>query len=109
MLHPALAECPGHALWQRDFTGASGLFSIVLRRDFAKPAVDAMLDGMELFAMGFSWGGFESLIVPVHPERLRSAKRWDTGPVLRLHAGLEDQGDLIADLAQGFERLNRAR
>jgi cystathionine beta-lyase len=109
VLHPALPEFPGHALWQRDFTGSSGLFSIVLHRDIAKPAVDAMLDGMELFGMGFSWGGFESLMVPVHPERLRSATRWDTGPVLRIHAGLEDQGDLIADLARGFERLHQAR
>jgi cystathionine beta-lyase len=109
VLHPALPDFPGHALWRRDFTGASGLFSIVLRRDVAKPAVDAMLDGMELFGMGFSWGGFESLIVPVYPDRLRSATRWEEGPVLRLHAGLEDRDDLIADLARGFDRLNAAR
>ncbi len=109
VLHPALPDCPGHEHWKRDFTGASGLFSIVLRRDFAKPAVDAMLDGMELFGIGASWGGFESLILPVHPARLRTAKRWDTGPVVRLHAGLEDPGDLVADLERGFERLNRAR
>jgi cysteine-S-conjugate beta-lyase len=106
VLHPALPDCPGHALWQRDFAGASGLFSIVLRPDIAKPAIDAMLDGMELFGMGFSWGGFESLMVPVHPERLRSATRWQGGPVVRLHAGLEDLDDLIADLEQGFARLN---
>ena len=109
VLHPALPGSPGHELWKRDFTGASGLFSIVLRRDFAKPAVDAMLDGMELFGMGFSWGGFESLMVPVHPEQLRSATRWDAGAVLRLHAGLEDLGDLTADLERGFERLNARR
>jgi cysteine-S-conjugate beta-lyase len=109
VLHPALPGCPGHDFWKRDFSGASGLFSIVLRPDIAKTAIDALLDGMELFGMGFSWGGFESLMVPVHPERLRSAKPWRSGPVLRLHAGLEDQGDLIADLDRGFARLNAER
>ncbi len=108
VLHPALPQSPGHELWRRDFTGSSGLFSIVLRRDIAKPAVEAMLDGMELFGLGFSWGGFESLVVPVYPARLRSATRWETGPVLRLHAGLEDTADLIADLERGFARLNAA-
>jgi cysteine-S-conjugate beta-lyase len=105
VLHPALESCPGHALWQRDFTGSSGLFSIVLRPEIAKPAIDAMLDGMELFGMGASWGGFESLILPGHPERLRTVKPWHDGALLRLHAGLEDQGDLLADLERGFARL----
>ncbi len=109
VLHPALPDCPGHPLWKRDFSGASGLFSIVLRRDFSKAAVDAMLDGMELFGMGASWGGFESLILPVHPERLRTAVRWESGPVIRLHAGLEDLDDLIGDLERGFARLNAGR
>ncbi|HXP30779.1 MAG TPA: cystathionine beta-lyase [Stellaceae bacterium] len=109
VLHPGLPEDPGHALWRRDFTGASGLFAIVLHRDIAKPAIDAMLDGMELFGMGASWGGFESLILPAHPERLRTAVPWTEGAVLRLHAGLEDLGDLIADLEQGFARLAAAR
>ena len=109
VLHPALPSCPGHALWKRDFTGSSGLFSIELKRHFTKPAFDAMLDGMEVFGMGFSWGGFESLMVPPqHPERLRSATPWDRGPMLRLHAGLEDLGDLLTDLEQGFARLNAA-
>ncbi len=109
ILHPAFADCPGHSLWQRDFTGASGLFSIVLRPDIPKHAVDAMLDGMEIFGMGFSWGGFESLILPIQPARLRSATRWETGITLRLHAGLEDIDDLIADLEAGFARLEKAR
>jgi cystathionine beta-lyase len=109
VLHPALPGSPGHELWRRDFTGASGLFSIVLRRDIAKSAIAAMLDGLELFGMGASWGGFESLVLPAHPERLRTAKPWDSGPVLRFHAGLEDLGDLIADLERGFVRLNAAR
>jgi cystathionine beta-lyase len=109
VLHPALPGCPGHDFWKRDFSGSSGLFSIVLRADIAKPAIDAMLDGMELFGLGFSWGGFESLMVQVRPDRLRSAKPWQSGPVLRIHAGLEDQGDLIADLDHGFARLNAQR
>jgi cystathionine beta-lyase len=109
VLHPALPDCPGHEHWRRDFAGASGLFSIVLRAGTPKAAVDAMLDGMELFGIGASWGGFESLILPAHPERYRTAKRWESGPVIRLHAGLEDQGDLIADLERGFARLAAAR
>ncbi len=108
VLHPALPESPDHALWQRDFSGASGLFAIALKPGFAKTAIAAMLDGMELFGMGASWGGFESLILPVHPKRLRTAVPWTGGPVLRLHAGLEDRDDLVADLARGFDRLNAA-
>jgi cystathionine beta-lyase len=108
VLHPAFPGHPGHEIWKRDFTGASGLFGIILK-PCPKPAVDAMLDGMELFGMGYSWGGFESLIVPNEPAKLRTATRWDApGPSLRLHAGLEDLDDLIADLERGFERLNAA-
>ncbi len=108
VLHPALQSHPGHDLWKRDFTGSSGLFSFTLRTGTPKRAVDAMLDGMELYGMGFSWGGFESLLVPVYPEHLRSAVKWQSGPMLRLHAGLEDAGDLIADLEAGFKRLAAA-
>lgn len=109
VLHPALPSCPGHAIWKRDFTGASGLFSIVLG-DASKAAVTAMLDGLELFAMGYSWGGFESLIIPTRPATSRTATAWPhAGPSLRLHVGLEDPEDLIADLRRGFERLNAAR
>lgn len=105
VLYPALPQDPGHALWRRDFTGASGLFSIVL-----KPAshtqVAAMLDGMDLFKMGASWGGYESLILPATPDKSRTATRWDgEGPGIRLHVGLEDPADLIEDLEAGFERL----
>ncbi len=109
VMYPALPDDPGHALWQRDFTGASGLFGVALQRGTPKKAIDAMLDGLELFGMGASWGGFESLVLPTHPERLRSAAPWDSGPCLRFHAGLEDIDDLIADLERGFERLNAAR
>lgn len=109
VLHPALPDDPGHALWKRDFTGASGLFGLVLN-PAPKPAVNALLDGMDLFAMGYSWGGYESLIIPTHPENIRTATTWNAeGPTLRLHIGLEDVDDLIDDLARGFERLNRAQ
>jgi cystathionine beta-lyase len=109
VLHPALPASPDHALWRRDFTGASGLFAVELKRGFAPAAIAAMLDGMELFGMGASWGGFESLILPSHPERIRTATPWTEGPVLRLHAGLEEMQDLIDDLAKGFERMAAAR
>jgi len=109
VLHPALPGHPGHEFWRRDFTGSSGLFGVVLRQDIPSSAVSAMLDGMELFGMGASWGGYESLILPTHPERMRTAKTWQSGPTLRIHAGLEDLGDLIGDLERGFARLNAAR
>jgi cystathionine beta-lyase len=109
VLYPALPDDPGHALWRRDFDGASGLFSIVLSRPYPKSALAAMLDGLELFGMGVSWGGFESLILPADPAACRSATQWQApGPLLRIHAGLEDPDDLIADLAAGFERLAAA-
>jgi len=108
VLHPAFADCPGHDIWKRDFTGASGLFSIVLK-PASKAAVAAMLDGMRLFAMGYSWGGYESLIIPVNPTAIRTAVPWSAeGPLLRLHVGLEDVDDLLADLADGFKRLAAA-
>ena len=103
VLHPGLESFPGHDLWKRDFSGASGLFSIVL-----KPGADvaAMMDGMGIFGMGYSWGGFESLALPLDLSFGRSAVPWnDPGPVVRLHAGLEDPGDLIADLEAGLARL----
>jgi len=107
VLYPALPDDPGHALWRRDFLGACGLFGVVLR-PCSKAAVAAMVEGLELFGMGYSWGGYESLIIPTHPERYRSVTTWQAeGPCLRIHAGLEDPDDLIADLAAGFERLNR--
>jgi cystathionine beta-lyase len=105
VLHPALPEDPGHAIWRRDCRGASGLFALVLR-PCPKPALAAMLDGLELFGMGWSWGGYESLLIPVRPETCRSATRWQPeGPTLRIHVGLEDPDDLIADLEAGFARL----
>lgn len=108
VLHPALESHPGHALWKRDFTGASGLFSIVLQ---PKPqaAVDAMLNTLTLFGMGFSWGGFESLAIPFDCNEYRTATKWAPGgPTLRLHIGLENVEDLKADLERGFAAFNAA-
>jgi cystathionine beta-lyase len=108
VLHPALPSDPGHAIWRRDFTGSSGLFAVVLK-PASKRAVAAMLDGLDLFGMGYSWGGFESLIIPFDPRDYRTATVWDEpGPALRLHIGLEDVGDLKADLEAGFARLAAA-
>jgi cysteine-S-conjugate beta-lyase len=105
VIHPALPADPGHALWTRDFTGASGLFSIVLK-PVPRTKLAAMVDGLSLFGMGYSWGGFESLILPFDPSAYRTATKWQAeGPALRLHAGLEDVEDLKADLEAGFARL----
>ncbi|MEN5035336.1 cystathionine beta-lyase [Pseudomonas sp. TWI929] len=105
ILYPALPGAPGHDLWKRDFTGACGLFGVQLY-DTHEKAVHSMLDGMELFGMGFSWGGFESLILHTNPTPHRTATKWESqGPLLRLHIGLENPQDLIADLQSGFERL----
>ena len=108
VLHPALPGDPGHALWQRDFLGASGLFSILLH-PARRTQLAAMLDHMTLFGMGYSWGGFESLIIPFDPAPYRTATSWQSaGPALRLHIGLEAVEDLKADLAAGLMRLQAA-
>jgi cystathionine beta-lyase len=108
VLHPALPGDPGHALWKRDFSGASGLFGVVLKPVAAR-AFAALVDGLELFGLGASWGGYESLIMPTFPEELRSVTKWaSAGPCFRIHAGLEHPDDLTADLAAGFARLRAA-
>lgn len=105
VLYPALPSDPGHAIWKRDFKGASGLFGVELK-PCSKAAVAAMLDGMSLMGMGWSWGGYESLIVPAHPHR--TAKKFEhEGPLIRIHAGLENADDLIADLDAGLDRLKK--
>jgi cystathionine beta-lyase len=107
-LHPGLQCDPGHAIWKRDFTGASGLFSIVLK-PAPQQAVDALLDTVKLFGMGYSWGGFESLIIPFNCADYRTATKWSPGgPTLRLHIGLEHVDDLKADLDRGFAAFNAA-
>ena len=108
VLHPALPDHPGHALWRRDFKGASGLFGVLLN-PVPKEAVAAMLDDLIFFDLGVSWGGYESLVRPVDPREVRTVAEWDApGPLLRFHIGLESPDDLIADLEAGFARLNRA-
>jgi cystathionine beta-lyase len=104
VVYPALPGARGHELWKRDFTGACGLFGVILK-PAPKARIDAMLDGLRWFKLGVSWGGFESLILPIN-DAVRSATRWAPGgPYLRLHVGLEDPDDLIDDLAGGLARL----
>ncbi len=108
VLYPALPEDPGHSLWKRDFCGASGLLGVVFKQT-SGAAVAALIDGMELFPLGYSWGGFESLIAPLAPGGARSARPWAApAPGIRLHVGLEDPLDLIADLDKGLARFQKA-
>jgi cystathionine beta-lyase len=104
VLHPALTTDPGHRLWKRDFSGCSGLFGVLLK-PCSRVAVTAMVENMRLFRMGWSWGGFESLIVPGFHLPTRSVTAWPDGVLLRIHAGLEDFEDLRDDLADGLARL----
>lgn len=109
VLYPALPDDPGHAIWKRDMTGASGLFGVVLKGKVAPQALSAMLDHLEHFGMGYSWGGFESLIIAYQPAMQRVATKWDKDTtMLRLHIGLENPQDLIADLEVGFKRFRQA-
>ncbi|HYF53544.1 MAG TPA: cystathionine beta-lyase [Salinarimonas sp.] len=108
VLHPALPDDPGHAIWARDFKGSSGLFSVVLN-PVPEVALAAFLDGLALFGMGYSWGGFESLVIPFDCSTYRTATRWaPEGPTLRFHIGFEDLADLQADLDEGFARMRAA-
>ncbi len=104
ILYPAAPDDPGHALWKRDMTGASGLFGVAFRPDVCEAALHALIDGLELFGLGASWGGYESLIIAASPERT-AAPLPAAGALIRIAAGLEDADDLIADLAAGFARL----
>jgi len=108
VLHPALERHPGHAVWQRDYTGASGLFSVVFKPT-PQAAVFAFVDALSLFGIGASWGGYESLIIPFDCKAVRTATQWAPGgPTVRLHIGLEAVDDLIADLERGFAAMAEA-
>ena len=105
VLYPALETDPGHAIWKRDFDGAASLFGVILK-PVADDAVASMIDALTLFGIGSSWGGFESLCIRANPAKARTATKWSPGgPLIRLHIGLEDADDLIADLTQAFAAL----
>jgi cystathionine beta-lyase len=108
VLHPALPGAPGHDLWKRDYSGAAGVFSIVLN-PASDEAVNGFLDALRLFGLGFSWGGFESLALTADPQfDVRRVRPAFAGPVVRLNIGLEDPDDLIADLRHGLDLLTQA-
>lgn len=108
ILHPAFDSCPGHKYWKRDFSGACGLFSFIIK-PCSVDALSAMLDHLTYYGMGYSWGGYESLLIPMYPAQSRTAAPWkEEGQLLRIHIGLENTQDLIDDLAEGFDRLNKA-
>jgi cystathionine beta-lyase len=105
VLHPALPDCPGHEYWKRDFNGSSGLFSFELK-DASASRRAAFVDALELFGIGYSWGGYESLVLPVDP--IRTVSQPPATTLVRLHIGLEDPADLIADLAAAFDQAGRS-
>ena len=108
MLHPALESHPQHHLWKENFCGANGLFSFILKDGYSQQAVDHFVDNLEFFGIGYSWGGFESLIVPFDPRPYRTATQWNAkGQAIRIHIGLEDPDDLIRDLEKGLNRLKK--
>lgn len=105
VLHPALSSHAGHELWKRDFRGSSGLFSVVLQPVYETSRITAMIEDLKLFGLGHSWGGVESLLVPIDPSGYRSAESWRaSGALLRIHAGLENIDDLKSDLSRAFDK-----
>lgn len=108
VLHPGLESDPGHALWKRDFDGASGLFGLRFAPRVTRDAADAFIDALELFGIGASWGGYESLVIPCAPNAFRAVTRTEDGVMVRLHIGLEDEADLTADLMRGLDAAQAA-
>jgi cystathionine beta-lyase len=108
VLYPALPDDPGYALWKRDMSGASGLFGFALRPEVSTAAMHALIDAVQIFGRGYSWGGYESLLIAVFPERSVTPCPW-AGRLLRISAGLEDPDDLIEDLESGFAALRATR
>jgi cystathionine beta-lyase len=108
VLYPPLPDDPGHALWKRDMSGASGLFGVALKAGLPAGALEALVDAVELFGRGYSWGGYESLLIPAFPERTAGPCQFD-GRLFRISAGLEDADDLVADLERGFAALRAVR
>ncbi len=109
VLYPALESDAGHSLWKRDFSGAAGLFTIVLDRKYSNESLARMVDNLHYYSMGYSWGGYESLILPIDGTNVRSATKWEHGnkTCLRINVGLEDLEDLKDDLESGFKRLRK--
>lgn len=108
LLYPALPSDPGHAIWQRDFSGAPGLFSFILH-DASYPKIEALVTGNKYLGIGFSWGGYESLLIPCRVSGVRTATKWqEDGALFRIHVGLEDSDDIIADLDIAFDRYHKA-
>jgi cystathionine beta-lyase len=104
VLHPALPDCPGHAIWQRDFSGAGGLFSVLFDARYSEAQTDRFVDALKLFKIGYSWGGAHSLCMPYRIDAMR--KGWaEPGQLVRLNVGLEDPLDLIADIEQAFAAM----
>ena len=104
VLHPALADCPGHSYWERDFTGAGGLFSVLFDPTISEQQTDQFINRLKLFKIGFSWGGAHSLCLPYRMQEMR--KNWpETGQLVRFNIGLEDVADLIADIEQSLDQV----
>jgi len=107
-LHPALPTHPQHEIFKRDFSGSCGLFSFELESGITPAAVAALCENRRHFGIGYSWGGYESLIVAGQIQSLRTVRPWQGGQLIRLHIGLENPDDLIADLEQGLQAMRRA-
>ncbi len=108
VFHPALPDCPGHEIWKRDFSGSNGLFGFLVK-PCSEEAIAAFVDGLHHFGMGYSWGGYESLILRLWLDKIRSAKQYEEGVYFRIHIGLEDMEDLREDLAAGFKRMRETK